>query len=236
MRTCLSQATPKTSNYSEFLDVWQQQFRCLPTDDDTVGLCGETISERAYPPDCRCDGLESLNDLALPANINYIYDSATAYGTALNWLTSPTLCQRLQSNTTDFCEAEDITSANLVAALKQISFNGLTGNVNWNGTAPNRRRSVIDVFQFNATGNVNQVGFWNNTGPFLGADLLRWKALPKSQGGNGQNVTSTSTAVLTAPGATSVLQTQAVQTSTTSTANTGTTFVPLSSNSPLNDA
>ena len=108
----------------------------------------------------------------------------SVYTTALNWLYSPSLCQRIKGG--DYCNTNEITSIDLLAAVTQVGIKGLTGDLSFNGTAPDRRRSYFDIFQYNSSGFPNQVGYWNITGVFLSADQLEWKALPKSEGGNGQ--------------------------------------------------
>lgn len=107
----------------------------------------------------------------------------TIYGTALNWLSSQTLCSRLKPG--NFCNLTEITSVDLTDAVGQVSIKGLTGDLGFNQTAPNRRRSYFDIFQYNEDAQLSQVGFWNISGVFLSSSALSWKALPENEGGNG---------------------------------------------------
>lgn len=112
------------------------------------------------------------------------------YGTALNWLSSQSLCSRLRPG--NYCNLTEITSIQLTAAVGQVSVKGLTGDLSFNRTAPDRRRSYFDIFQYNQDGQLGQVGYWNISGVYLSASSLSWKALLKSQGGNGDEGTSSS--------------------------------------------
>lgn len=107
------------------------------------------------------------------------------YATALNWLSSQTLCKRLRGG--NYCNLETISSLDLIASLSQISIKGLTGDLGFNQTNPNRRRAYFDIFQYNYTAALAQVGFWNITGSYLSSSSLGWKILPKSEGGNGMS-------------------------------------------------
>lgn len=120
--------------------------------------------------------------------MNYIYDAVTVYGTALNWLSSQTLCSRIQPG--NYCNLTEITSVDLMDAVEQVGIRGLTGDLSFNQTAPNRRRSYFDIFQYDDQGDLSQVGFWNISGVYLSAPALSWKALPKSEGGNGDTGSS----------------------------------------------
>ena len=112
------------------------------------------------------------------------------FANALNWLSSQSLCKRLLGG--NFCNLEEISSVDLIDSVAQVSFKGVTGDISFNNTNPDRRRSFFDIFQYNITGQINQVGIWNITGAFLSKSELGWKILPKSEGGNGNPKNTTS--------------------------------------------
>jgi hypothetical protein len=112
------------------------------------------------------------------------------FANALNWLSSQNLCTRLRGQ--NYCNLTEISSVDLIASVSQLSIKGLTGDLSFNNTNPDRRRSYFDIFQYNYTGQLNQVGIWNITGSFLSKSDLGWKILSKSQGGNGQPKNTTS--------------------------------------------
>jgi hypothetical protein len=142
------------------------------------------------------------------------------FANALNWLSSQSLCKRLQGG--DFCNLTEISSVDLIDSVSQVSFKGLTGDISFNNTNPDRRRSYFDIFQYNITGQINQVGKWNITGSFLSRSELGWKILPKSQGGNGNPKSSSSGQRLSGQAA-----------SPAGAGGSSSSFVPLSSNSSL---
>lgn len=77
-------------------------------------------------------------------------------------------------------------------AVGQVGLKGLTGDLSFNQTAPNRRRSYFDIFQYNDNAQLSQVGFWNISGVYLSSSALSWKALPASEGGNSTTGSSSS--------------------------------------------
>ena len=145
----------------------------------------------------------------------------SVFANALNWLSSQTLCKRLLGG--DFCGLTEITSVDLIESVSQVSFKGLTGDISFNNTNPDRRRSYFDIFQYNITGGINQVGKWNITGSFLSKSELGWKILPKNEGGSGNPKNTTSGQRLSGQAA-----------SAPGAGGDSSSFVPLSSSSSPN--
>lgn len=149
VRACFSQINPSNTNYTQFNEVWEREFACTITDDDTLPLCAETVMERRRKSEvCRCRGNEDFNSIPLPPNINYIYDAATVYSNALNTITNNKTCSRLVGG--DFCNLTELTSSQLLAAAIQSGLKGLTGDVSFNRTNPDRRSTSI-FLQSNTT-------------------------------------------------------------------------------------
>lgn len=138
VRACFSQVNPSNTNYTQFNQVWEREFNCAITDDDTVPLCPEKTKERSAR--CRCSGSEDFNAIPLPPNINYVYDAATVYANALNFIINPSSCTRLIGG--DFCNLTELTSQQLLQASIQAGFKGLTGDVSFNRTNPDRRSTL----------------------------------------------------------------------------------------------
>lgn len=135
VRACFSQINPSNTNYTQFNEVWEREFNCKITNDDTLSLCPENITERRE--ECRCLGNEDFNAIPLPPNINYIYDSATVYSNALNTIINNKTCGRIIGG--DYCNLSELTSTQLLNAAIQSGFKGLTGDVSFNRTNPDRR-------------------------------------------------------------------------------------------------
>ena len=140
MRACFSQINPGNTNYTQFNEVWEREFQCSITDDDTIPLCDEFGKDRTER--CRCRGDEDFNDIPLPPNINYPYDAATVYANALNFLTTSN-CVRLSGG--DYCNLTELTSETLFIAAAQSGFRGQTGDISFNRTNPDRRRTILFV-------------------------------------------------------------------------------------------
>lgn len=64
-RACVSQISPENTNYTEFISVWEEQFKCTVTKDDTIPPCPSNISQRTF--ECRCTNDERFEDL--PADV-----------------------------------------------------------------------------------------------------------------------------------------------------------------------
>ena len=137
VRACFSQINPSNTNYTEFNAVWEREFSCVLTDDDTLPLCPEDYRQRRGR--CRCAGNEDFNAIPLPPNINYIYDAATVYSNALNSITNNNTCSRIIGG--NFCNLTELTSSQLLQAAIQSGFRGQTGDVSFNRTNPDRRRT-----------------------------------------------------------------------------------------------
>lgn len=64
VRMCLSQVNPENTDYPQFLEVWEREFKCRFNASDTLPICPQEIDRRTT--ECRCDGSENLNQLPLP--------------------------------------------------------------------------------------------------------------------------------------------------------------------------
>jgi ABC-type branched-subunit amino acid transport system substrate-binding protein len=141
VRACFSQVNPSNTNYTQFNEVWERRFSCSITDDDTLSLCDEDFRKRTGR--CRCRGNEDFNAIPLPPNINYAYDAGTVYSNALNSIINPKTCGRLIGG--DYCNLTELTSIQLLNSAIQSGFRGLTGDVSFNRTNPDRRSTSYSV-------------------------------------------------------------------------------------------
>ena len=64
-RACASQVTPETADYPEFLEVWEDSFKCRYNSSDTLPPCPSEITDRTF--ECRCSGDEDFS--TLPVNV-----------------------------------------------------------------------------------------------------------------------------------------------------------------------
>ncbi len=169
----MSAVSPANTNYWQFNQVWQREFRCIINASDTVPLCPQSIEERIF--NCRCTGQESLNDLPVDPKVNYIIDSVNVFANTLDRMLNR--CSQFKDGT--FCNRSIIASSDILYAIPQLSFNGLTGVIAFNQTRPDRRRSFLDIYQYNSEAIPHQVGFWNLTGPYYSKSLLVFKTYPQ---------------------------------------------------------
>ena len=113
-----------------FNQVWQREFRCIINASDTVPLCPDNYEDRTY--NCRCTGEETLNDLPVDPKVNYMIDSVNVFASTLDKMIYN--CGTFQKGT--FCNRSIIASSDILYAIPQLSFNGLTGVIAFNQTRP----------------------------------------------------------------------------------------------------
>lgn len=165
---------PENTHYPEFLQVWEDEFRCQYNATDTIPPCPEEIEERTF--ECRCTGNENFASLPINPLVNYVQDSVNIMYNALDSLFNPSRCLKLRRPR--ICNLKQFTPQDYVTSLSLVSLNGLTGPIQFNQTQPDRRRSNFDIYQYREDGFPEQVGIWNITGPFLGQNLLEFKTSP----------------------------------------------------------
>lgn len=171
-KACMSAVSPANTNYPAFNQVWQREFRCIINASDTVPLCPPSIDDRVF--NCRCTGDENMANLPVNPQVNYIIDSVNVFASTLDKMINN--CGQFKYG--PWCNRSIIASSDILQAIPQLSFNGLTGAIAYNQTRPDRRRSFVDIYQDNAQGVPHQVGFWNLTGPFYAQSLLVFKTYP----------------------------------------------------------
>lgn len=171
-KACASAVSPANTNYPAFNQVWQREFRCIINASDTVPLCPASINERVY--NCRCTGEENLANLPINPKVNYVMDSVNVFATTLDKMINN--CGQFPVGS--WCNRSIIASSDILQAIPQLSFRGLTGVIAFNQTRPDRRRSFLDLYQYNAAAVPHQVGFWNLSGPFYAKSLLVFKTYP----------------------------------------------------------
>jgi len=168
----MSAVTPATTNYPAFNQVWQREFRCIINASDTVPLCPSSLDERVF--NCRCNGEENMANLPANPKVNYIFDSVNVFAVTLDKMINN--CGTFKVG--PWCNRSIIASSDILQAIPQLSFQGLTGVIAFNQTRPDRRRSFLDLYQYNAVAIPSQVGFWNLTRPFYSQSLLVFKTYP----------------------------------------------------------
>jgi len=171
-KACMSAVTPNNTNYPVFNEVWQREFRCIINASDTVPLCPPDVADREY--NCRCTGEESLANVAANPKVNYVIDSVNVFASTLDKMISN--CGAFKQ--APWCNRSIIASSDILQAIPQLSFNGLTGPIAFNLTRPDRRRSYLDIYQYNSEAETHQVGFWNLTSVYYAKSLLVFKTYP----------------------------------------------------------
>ena len=82
-----SSLNPENSPYTQFVNYWQQTFRCIyvPVGEKaTLPICPSNMRARtANPFNCTCSGSESLQNVNIDGDVAYVQDSVLAYVNAL---------------------------------------------------------------------------------------------------------------------------------------------------------
>lgn len=66
-QACASVVNPENTDYPEFLDVWEDSFKCQYNASDTIPPCPPAIEDRTF--DCRCRGDESFASLPIDVRL-----------------------------------------------------------------------------------------------------------------------------------------------------------------------
>ncbi|OIR56251.1 MAG: uncharacterized protein A8A55_3003, partial [Amphiamblys sp. WSBS2006] len=173
---CMKGATPKTIDAGFFLSFWESHFKCRLRD-ETLPVCDPSVGKRTAP--CQCYGNESLWDPgSVNLGLNYVYDSVQFVAVALDKI----IYRCTDLRTKNFCGLKTVTSYDLLLAVREISYRGETGPIQFSG-APFRRKSTFDIFQYDREGRLRRVGEWDVDGTNILRDNLRFKtgSVPESE-------------------------------------------------------
>lgn len=148
-REYLNTRNPVNSNYSLFLQFWQNTFVCVyNSTDESIPVCPDDIYNRSFTSTCRCTGRETLANVELDPLSGYLQDAATSIFYALDNI--------LNCNMDDNSCSEYIDGSMIYTALLDTSFYGATGSVSF--SKHDRQNIAYDLVQLNGFGRYTIVG------------------------------------------------------------------------------
>lgn len=166
---CFGQLNPENTNYDEFLIFWETRFTCKLQGDYPV--CPSDQSKRSSSVNCLCDGSENLENDTPNSKVSFVYDSVYAIVNAFKTIRDD--CSSIKSS--NMCNISDVYNYEFQKVIQELSFNGKTGFVSFDGSD----RSVVkfDVIQFD--GKIwKQIGYLDqesNGEIVFDWDNVKWK-------------------------------------------------------------
>ena len=167
----LANVTRNTDVKPPFYDFFLDKIYMFTTAGDEttrdLTLCPAEGKRNPLTDLCSCPETDVLMDNSeMNPYVNYIYDATYAIALAFDQLIAP--CK-----TTEPCDLPYFTNSDVLEALNETSFDGLTGRVSWYGH--DRNRSDISLYQFCSNGSKYLVGLSNFSGLYLFTDQLCYR-------------------------------------------------------------
>jgi len=129
---CLKEISPKTNNNIFFAAFWTNLFRCSLTN-PKLPMCPDDISQRSghkdeitelVVPEYYCTGKEQLEKSLITAGAIYVFDAVLTYANAIQKIRDD--CGTIPG---DFCGLKTINGSQVLAAARDLEFEGTTGRV-----------------------------------------------------------------------------------------------------------